>query len=245
MRNCANGKGNLVTSEKRSKETASFFTEQIYLQSWQVLEFAGFKEGCWCRHPAGLEAHLVLWTDVTEAEGRYEGFLLFSLTNAMCFHYLLWPLYLIVNLSAFAAQPTRSSDFLWPSKRERIMPDPLWLTLHFQLGKQILCLFENQALGNGLNQSWQNTVVLFLVDLYMCVLYTYGSQKLFQWCSHYHIAPSSAGLPALEGAQEQQALIMKPSSQPQKQALKNMGWEPDPGCNGAGTDQWHLLLGQE
>lgn len=67
---------------------------------------------------------------------------------------------------------TKRSDFLWPSKGERFMPDSSWLTLHFQLGKQILCLFENWALGNIVNQCWQSPVFLFLVDFYMCVFLT-------------------------------------------------------------------------
>lgn len=49
------------------------------------------------------------------------------------------------------------------------MPASSWLTLHFQQGKQILCLFENWALGNIVNQCWQSSVFLFLVDFYTYV----------------------------------------------------------------------------
>lgn len=41
--------------------------------------------------------------------------------------------------------------------------------------------------------------------VYVYVLYTYGPQKVFQWCWCYHVAPSSFDLPALGAAQEQQA----------------------------------------
>lgn len=99
----------------------------------------------------------------------------------------------------------------------------LWLTLHFQLQKQMLCLFENQALGNSLSQCWQNTVFLFLVDLYTCEVCTPVGPKscLFQWCSCYHVAPNSTSLPTLG-----------------ERTSGSSG-------NSAGTGWWHLLSGQE
>lgn len=41
MRNCANGKGNLVTSEKRSKETVSFSQNRFICKAdgfWNLLD---------------------------------------------------------------------------------------------------------------------------------------------------------------------------------------------------------------